>query len=262
MTLMKISGKSWLIIWVVMLLSGCKVYKQDILFRLDENFTEEDLAQPMADAQKNYELKVNDYIQLQVSTNKGERIIDPNNELSQGMNVQQQNRQQFDYLIQMDSMARLPIVGEVKLAGLTINEAELLLQEYYNEHYKESFVKVTVSNRRVTILGANGGQVITLPNENMTLAEVLALYGGTQMGTRAGNIRLIRGDLENPQVFLIDLTTISGMRATITSVQPGDILYVEPWRRPWLQALRDISPVLSITSSVIAFVLVIQNLSR
>jgi len=260
---MKIEIQRQVVYLIIVLvgLSSCKVYKQDILFQLDEDFTESDLVQPIFDANSNYQLAPNDYITLDVFTNDGERIIDPNNELAQGNNRTNQ-RQRFDYLIQSDGTVRLPIVGQINIEGLTIIEAEKVLQQSYNELYKDSFVKVAVSNRRVIVLGGTGGQVITLDNENMTIAEVLALYGGVQMGLKANNIRLIRGDLSDPEVFQIDLTTITGLKSSSLIVMPGDIIYVEPWRRPWLQTLRDVSPVLSITSSVIAFVLVIQNLVK
>jgi len=177
------------------------------------------------------------------------------------MGMGQNNVQRFQYLVQTDGMVKLPLIGMVPIEGLTIQEAEELVEETYNEYFKDSFVKLTLSNRRVIVLGVNGGQVIPIQNEHTSIAEVLALYGGLNLGAKAGNIRLIRGDLDNPEVFQIDMTTISGMRKTVLGVQPGDILYVEPWRRPWQQGLRDISPILSITSSMIAFVLLVQNFS-
>lgn len=233
------------------------------MFRLDENFTEEDLAAPVARAEENYLLQANDWIQVDVFTNDGERIVDPNNELSTGAGgANSANRRRFDYLIQGDGLVKLPVVDMIRLEGLTTNEAESVLEQAFGEYYVDCFVKLNVLNRRVVLLGANGGRVITLENENMSLAEVLALAGGLQMGAKGDNIKLIRGDLTAPQVYQIDMTTISGMRASVLTVEPGDIIYIEPWRRAWLVGLRDISPVLSITSSVIAFVLVIQNLSR
>ncbi len=255
----------WLFLGCVVFLSSCKVYKQDLMFRLDDNFTEEDLSMPVKKAEENYRIQVNDYIELNLFTNDGERIVDPNPEVSGlGGNNQNRlnNRQQFEYLVQIDGVAKLPVIDRVKLEGLTVNEAEIVLQSAYDEFYKDCFVKLTVNNRRVVLLGANGGQVILLENENVTLAEILALYGGLSMGAKAGNIKVIRGDLSNPLVYQIDLTTVDGMKSTIIKVEPGDIIYVEPWRRAWQVGIRDISPVLSITSSVIAFFLLIQNITR
>ncbi|MFY0607395.1 MAG: polysaccharide biosynthesis/export family protein [Cyclobacteriaceae bacterium] len=241
------------------LVSGCKVYKQDILFNLDENFTEEDLSEPVQQAMENHILVVNDWVEVNVFANDGERLVDPEQMGQQGRQNQFLN---FQYLVQSNGVIKLPMVGLVKVSGLTIQEAESVIEQAYDEFFKDSFVKMTLANRRVVVLGVNGGQVLPLTNEHTSLAEVLALSGGLNLGAKAGNIRLIRGDLSDPEVFLIDMTTISGMRESVVDVLPGDIIYIEPWRRPWQQALRDISPILSITSSVIAFVLVIQNLTN
>ena len=242
-------------------MGGCKAYKQDILFRLDDNFSAKDLSQAVFQAETNYKLQPDDLIRLEVFTNDGERLIDPNFELvvQQG-NQQYQNRSQYQYLIQTDGTVKLPMVGKKNLEGLAIDEAEQILEQEYNISYKNSFVKLSVLNRRVIVLGANGGQVITIQNENTSLIEVLALYGGLNLGAKADKIKLIRGDLANPQVFKIDLATISGMKDSIVEVESGDVIYVEPWRRPWLESLRDVSPILGLTSSILTLIVVIQNI--
>ncbi|RED92847.1 polysaccharide biosynthesis/export family protein [Marinoscillum furvescens] len=248
---------------LLMSLSGCKLYRQDILFQLDDDFTAEQLSEPVAAAAGNYVLRAGDYLDLRVYTNKGERVIDPNNELMQGMNRQQnQQNGRIEYLIQQNGVAKLPMVGDVKLVGLTVVEAERMLEQAFDTYYQESFVKLKVNNRRVTVLGVNGGVVVPLDNENTTLAEVLALYGGLDLGAKAKNIKLLRGDLSDPQVYEIDLTTISGMKASVIAVRPGDVIYVEPWRRPVFESIRDVSPLIGIVSGVITLILVIQNLTK
>ncbi|MEP5612374.1 MAG: polysaccharide export protein EpsE, partial [Cyclobacteriaceae bacterium] len=105
------------------------------------------------------------------------------------------------------------------------------------------------------VLGAPGGKVIPLQNENMHLVEVLALAEGVELGAKAQNIKLIRGD----RIYKVDLSTISGMQESNLRVEPGDIIYVEPWRRPWLETLKDASPALSLVTSVLTLIFVIQS---
>lgn len=263
---MHLKGNPGLSIFLlVFLLAGCKVYKQDILFQLDENFTSEDLSKVIETAEANYLLQVDDRIQVEVFTNKGERLIDPNFEFMDQQNNNQfmmQNRFLYEYLIQYDGTVKLPMIGKKKLTGLTVDEAESILEQDYRLHYVDPFVRITVINRRVIVLGANGGQVLPLVNENTTLVEVLALYGGLNLGAKAQNIKLIRGDLDNPEVHQIDLSTISGMRRSALRVESEDIIYVEPWRRPWLESLRDITPALSLTTSILTLIVVVQNLAN
>ena len=246
---------------VVGILCSCKVYKQDIMFQFDENFTEEDIAQVKDEVEGNYILRPNDRLRLDVFTNKGERLIDPNFELALlngvGLGAQQvqQQRELFEYIIQGDSIVTFPLVGDMNLVGMSLYKAELKVAKEFEDFYEDSFVKLRIINRRVFVLGAPGGQVIPLENENTELVEVIALAQGIDRIAKANNIRLIRGK----DVFLIDLSTITGLRNSNMVVFPGDIIYVEPWRRPWQDSLRDASPIISIVSSLVTLALVIQN---
>ncbi|MEQ9381278.1 MAG: polysaccharide biosynthesis/export family protein [Imperialibacter sp.] len=258
---MKNCGRT-VVFLALLILSSCKLYKQDIMFKMDDKFTESDLAQAVSLAEKNYHIKKDDYLRLDVFTNGGERIVDPNFELRQGMtNQNMQNTRQFVYLVRQDGLVKLPMIGDVDILGLTIYEAEQKLQALYSEHYIEPYVVLRYENRRVIVLGANGGQVIPLVNENTSLIEVIALSGGINQGAKSQSVRLIRGNLNNPEVYVIDLSTVSGMRSSIVRLEPGDIVYIDPWRRVWIESLRDVSPVLSLVSSVITLVLVINSIN-
>ncbi|WP_258105252.1 polysaccharide biosynthesis/export family protein [Marinoscillum sp. MHG1-6] len=246
---------------IVCTLFSCRVYQQDIMFRLNEEFGESELANAVEQAESNYRLRAGDKLQLEVYTNEGERLIDPNYELSLGNNNQaMQMRNRVWYLVQDDGNVKLPMVGKIKVLGMTVDEAEEVLQKAYDEAYVDTFVKLTVINRRVVVMGAAGGMVVPLENENTSLIEVLALYGGVNMQAKAGNIRLIRGNLKAPEVYEIDLATIAGMQQSIMDIEAGDIIYLEPWRRPWKESIKDIAPVLSLVSSTITIILVLQNL--
>lgn len=250
---------------VIGLASSCSIYKQDIMLRAGD-LAPSALQMEIAEAEKNYTIQVNDFIELEVYTNKGERIIDPDFELMKEMRVgggqALNNRINPQYLIQANGRAKLPMIGEVALEGYTLNQADSLLAAEYSAYYKGSFVITRFVNKRVVVLGATGGQVIPLINENMNLLEVLALSGGIAGKGKAHNIRLIRGDLDNPQVQLIDLSTIEGMRQAALKVQPGDILYVEPIRRVLPETIRDITPVIGLVTNAVTLLIVIIQLNR
>ncbi len=234
------------------------------MFRPQDGYDSSELRNAVDQTEKNYVIQVNDLLRLDVFTNRGERIIDPNFEIGVGAggNQNMRNQQQiFNYLVQVDGNVKLPILGLVSLQGLTIQEAEDRLESLYNEFYKDSYVKLQYDNKRVIVLGATGGQVVQLPNENMSLVEVVALAGGVNQDGRVDAIRLIRGDLSSPQVFMVDLSTVEGMKASILNVEPGDVIYIEPRRRVFFEALRDITPILSLVVSLLTLALVIENLN-
>ena len=284
---------TWLLALPALLLfSSCattKYYNQRTLFRLTDKQGKQldstKLRIAVNRSERNYVIQANDFLEVRVNTNRGERILDPNGELQFGQPAgggtpagggaapsaagggSRSTGQGAGsatggavFLVQADGTVVLPMVNRVRVSGLTLLEADSVLALRYNEFYKESFVTTRVTNNRVIILGATSGKVIPLNNDNMNLLEVLALAGGVdgaggasalyRNGGRVNNIRIIRGDLKNPRVQQIDLSTLDGMRRANLQVEPNDVIYVEPIRRPVLDALVDAGPILSITSLV------------
>lgn len=243
-------------------LSGCKVYKQNIILQAEEDINVEQFQNEIAKIEEAYEIKPGDKLLIEVYTNKGERVLDPNLEIGTtgGSGGQAQLRPNKEFEVLPTGEINLPLLGKVKATGYSINSFQQLLQEQYSEVYIEPYVRVSPLNRRVIVLGAMGGHVIPLANEKMNLLEVLALSGGLTNDSKGSNIRLIRGPLENPAVQLIDLSTIEGMQKANLDVIPGDIVYVEPQRRIFNESVRDFAPILGIIANIATLVLVIQNI--
>ena len=287
-----------------LLCSSCastKYYNQRTMFRLTDRQGQQLDSSKLRIArnrsERNYVIQPNDFLEVRVNTNKGERILDPNGELqfgqpsgtlpSRGVATPTPNMRGgtarntgqgagaatmgSEFLVQADGTVVLPLITRVRVSGLTLLQADSTLALRYNEFYKDAFVTTRVTNNRVFVLGAPGGQVITLTNDNMNLLEVLALAGGVdgpgnqgagalyRNGGQANNIRIIRGDLKNPRVQQIDLSTLDGMRRANLQVEPNDIIYVEPVRRPLLDALVDAAPILNLSSLVLTVLFIVVN---
>ena len=160
----------------------------------------------------------------------------------------------FDYLVDRDGTAKLPLVGRIKLSGLTIPEAESYLEQVYTEFYVKPFVTAKVINNRVIVFPGNGGkaQVLNLQNGNTTVIEALALTGGIQEDGKAYKVKLIRNDGTNkPKVFLMDLSKIDGINVGNSVVMANDIIYVEPRYRFAKTLVTEIAPILTLLSSTV-----------
>lgn len=232
------------------------------MFKIDE---EQDLSYLSSDItviEKNYTIQPNDLIELKVYTNKGERIIDPNNELQIQQNQNQRQNDKPEFLVLEDGTVKLPMVGNVKLGGMKINEAQEYLEKKYNAYYKDAFIILRYINKRVIVLGSPGGQVIPLQDENISVIEVVALAGGIDREGKAKNIRLIRGDLHEPEVFLIDLSTIEGMRTSMMNAMPGDIIYIEPRVKVVTEGTKDFMAVFSILVSTLTLAALIISINN
>ncbi len=252
-----------LLLILMMACAGCRSYNQNIMFRTATQRLPPDLARAAAAAQQNYVIQRNDLLEIRLFSNKGEEIINDNinqNPLSAAGAAGTSSYGQTSsirYLVEAGGMVRLPLLGNVKLEGFTLHQADSLLEKAYNNFYAEPFVETKFVNKRVIVLGATGGQVIPLQNENMNLIEVIALAGGANNIARVGNIRLIRGDLAQPEVYLIDLSTIEGMTQSTLQVKPNDIIYIEPISKPLRESIADITPVLGLFTSLVSIASII-----
>jgi polysaccharide biosynthesis/export protein len=226
----------------IIFISGCKVFTPYQMLRQGEYpFSEFNDTLKLQE----YRIAPNDQLQINVFTNNGEKIIDP---IETTQTIQNVNSL---YLVEFDGQIKLPIIGRKKISNLTLREAEKMLEQEYTTYFNKPYVQLKVTNNRVTIFpGGQGSQaiVVTLDNPNTTLFEALAKAGGIQDG-KAHKIKLIRGNLKNPQVYLIDLSTIEGMTKANLTLQANDIIYVEPRNKVPQKIIESITPYLTLLST-------------
>ncbi len=212
-----------------------------------------------------YRIAPNDILAFSIFTNEGFKLIDLTTGVStvtggaggQGFNPNSATRFQVD----VDGFVKLPIIGKFKIQEMTTRESEKALEEKYSVYYNKPFVMMSVVNRRVMVFPGTGGSgmVVTLENENTTLVEALALAGGITESGKANVIKLIRGDSRNPQVHLIDLSTVEGMKQSNMLLQANDIIYVEPVKRISRGILGELAPIVGIITSLLLLYEIVLN---
>jgi polysaccharide export outer membrane protein len=266
--------------------TSCRIYNQNILFRSNGDLISDQLLAKKMDIEGNYPVAPNDRLAFRVYSNAGEEIkwipaldgMMMNNQLGAQQGVQQQMQQQMmnnptlqqqnahfsSFLVQDNGKVYLPVVGEVEVASLKLRQIDslLALPEYFGKIYKGCFVRSQCVNNRVIVLKGEIGTVLPIQNENMTVIEAIAASGGVPNNVRAKNVRLIRGDLQAPNVYVIDLSTVEGLRRVNLRVQPNDIIYLEPVRKTVLESLNDISPFLGVITSVATLITTIILLNN
>lgn len=267
------------IVAILSSLSSCKYYKQDILVQTDSSYNWNNIALTKQNADRNYYIKKNDWIEIQVFTNKGELILDPNSDFSRqvsgGVITNQfltpgfsstgsdNTAQRGRFLVGSDGKVTIPLIGKVKLDSLTYRQADSLLAVMFSVQYQDPYIITRATNRRVyflaspsLVIGGGGSaglsKVIPLQNENTNLLEIIAIAGGIPVYGNASKIRIIRGDLKKPQVQVVDLSSINGMMKADLRILPGDVIIVEPGRRVVLDTTRDLLPFFTAIISIVS----------
>ncbi len=275
-------------------LSACGVYNQNIMFKTKESIIQNtpEINQAVKRAEKNYLIQKNDLLEIRIFTDSGEFIVEPfvpatidGNNLNQNRNLNQNpnfgnfnninNPNQIGqaggnifpltapiFLVREDGKAKIPMIGEVTLEGLTLNQADSLLEIKFSDIYTDPYVRTRYNNKRVIVFKGTEGIIFPLRNEKINLVEVLAQTGGMGNNLRASNIRLIRGNLSNPDVYVINLRTLEGLRKYDLTVEPNDIIYVEPVRKTFIETLRDIGPIFGFITSLASVITVIITVTN
>lgn len=253
-----------LVAFAMLWVQGCTI-NRDILFQTGDDYTFDEL---VASVDAEYRIAPNDFLSFQLFSNDGQRLLAVTAGSMEGANaanmnqmMQQQRNGGVQYLVQPDGRVKLPEIGWVEIEGLTLDEAEALVEEQYASLYNAPYAIIRVLNNRVLVFpGASGAaMVITLQNMNTTLLETLALAGGVSGRGDAAKVKLIRKTDEGNQIYFMDLSTIEGLTDAQTIVQANDIIYVEPVPEIAREVLNDISPVASIVSSLSVFWAVILS---
>jgi polysaccharide biosynthesis/export protein len=248
--------KLLLFILSAFLLSSCGIINPSIMLKTGRNYNYDAFADTAVRA---YKLSPNDIIEFRMYSNNGFKLIDLTNTAAQNNTFY--NRA-FSYDVEFDGTVKLPILGRVPLSGLTVREAENLLQEKYSAYYNDPFVMISVSNKRVIVFpgAAGSAQIVPLIYENTTLLEALATAGGIAQRGKAKKIKLIRGKLTDRKVYLIDLSKIEGLKQGDIILQANDIIYVEPRPDVARGIVTEIAPIISLISSTILIITLVNRL--
>lgn len=228
--------------------SSCKVFKPNLMLKTPKNYNYDQLIDSLS--RIDYKIAPNDAVLYRVFTNDGFKLIDL---ASTTNNV---FRSDIDVIVESDGSVKMPGIGRLQIAGLTIIEAERLLEEKYSEFYVKPFVTLRVNNKRVIVFPGSGGaaKVINLTNNNTTVLEAIASVGGIPDDGKAYKTKLIRNSRESgkkPLVYLLDLSRIEGLALGNSKVQANDIIYVEPRYRPLKTFNNEIAPIIGLLTSLL-----------
>jgi polysaccharide export outer membrane protein len=245
---------SWLLFlfFLFIVFQGCRSLNPSVMLKTGKDYKYS--AFPVSPLLE-YKIASNDELSFSIFSNDGFKMIDITAMAGGTGGVTSGTKGALQFKVEFDGTVKLPLLGRIAVKGLTIREAELFLEEKYSAFYNKPFVLVEVTNKKAIIFPGSAGtaKVIDLKRENTTLLEALADAGGIAQSGKAYDIKLIRGDLKNPEVFLIDLSTIEGMKKADLVLQANDIIYVTPHLRIGTDVIGQILPYLSFITTMIVF---------
>ena len=135
------------------------------------------------------------------------------------------------YLVNNEGEIDFPVLGKIKVGGLTKNEAESMIREKLQPYLKETpIVTVRMANYKISVLGeVKSPGTFTVSNEKVNVLEALAMAGDMTIYGVRDNVKLIREDAQGKrQIVMLDLTKSDLVLSPYFYLQQNDILYVTP----------------------------------
>jgi polysaccharide export outer membrane protein len=165
------------------------------------------------------------------------------------------------FSVDKNGQVHLPQVGKVKLQGLTVGEAQDLLQRKINEYFTTATVILKMVNWRVSVLGeVSRPGTYMVYNNQLTLMDALATAGGPLELADKTQVTLLRQTDRGVQALYVDVSSTALLSSEYYYLLPNDVVYVPAMRARSGRLNLEIYMILLTTVSTIALVFnVIQN---
>jgi len=132
------------------------------------------------------------------------------------------------YYVRHDGQVSLPVIGTVRLEGLTIQQAQDTLQSIVRTQVRDALVNVVVDNAIVTILGEVNHPANIKVVKPITLLEAIGQVGGFSPNANCKNVLVQRVEINQVRRYHVNMLTTELYNSPCYYVQKGDVVVVSP----------------------------------
>ncbi|MBS1542403.1 MAG: polysaccharide biosynthesis/export family protein [Bacteroidetes bacterium] len=255
---------------ILLLGAGCVSNKKYVYLQKDDvnkkNLPKDSVVRQYDQLKYDYRIQPEDNVSIRFESltpaeyNIFNRSIGPANNMN--VNLNQGSAILIGELVDPNGEVTYPVVGKVKVAGLTVYEAQVKLQGLADQYLESPVVKVRLINFRITVLGeANQEGTFVMPNNRVNMIEALGLAGGLTDLADKKNIKLIRQKDGKISVRYLNLLDENFINSAEYYVNQNDILIIPALRqRPYRKYFgQNLSLVLSALSLLLITVTLINT---
>lgn len=206
-----------------------------------------------------YKVQPNDVLDIKVQSMDPEQVafFNLDNIDNRRQNANPASMYLTGYSINKEGMIRMAMIGDIKVAEMTVNEIREVIQAEIDQLLLNATVSVKLTSFKVSVLGdvKNPGTNY-IYNTQSTIFEALSAAGDLNISAKRRNVKLIRQEGDKSTVVNLDLTNPSLMRSPYYLLHPNDVIYVETSKQ---NIVRNNLSVFSIILSTVATSLLVLN---
>ncbi|WP_159018157.1 polysaccharide biosynthesis/export family protein [Algibacter sp. L3A6] len=133
------------------------------------------------------------------------------------------------HLVDDDGVINFPVLGKLKVAGLTTKQLTKKLEVDLVEYITNPTINIRFDNFRVSVLGevAKPGSYQVL-NERISVIEAIGLAGDLTIYGQRDNVLLVRIENGEKTFTTLDLTNKNLFNSPYYNLKQNDIIYISP----------------------------------
>ena len=214
---------------VAVLISSC-IPQRKIKILQDK----QELGDEITGVERKYTLKPGDILHVRVMTTNTEmaelfNIGETRNVFrTTGADVGDPLMYLYGYSINQEGNIQLPVIGDIRVAGYTIEQVHQLIYERTKDYLLDASLSVRLVNFKVTVLGeVNRPGTYNIFDDEFTVIDAIGVAGDmTDYGNR--RVHIIRRTDQGRQFLRLDITDREAVTSGFYYLQPNDVVYVEP----------------------------------
>ena len=155
----------------------------------------------------------------------------------------------------------MPIVGSVKVQGLTIFEAEKTIKKHINQYLDNPLVIVKLNSLRFTVLGMIKQPGVQISYSNtLTVFDAISMAGDIPVDGIPYKINILRKTNDGIKKIELDLTDIKTVESEGYYIMNNDIIYIQPRNRFFVRNdFKDFLLLVGSASSLITAIVLLAN---
>lgn len=136
---------------------------------------------------------------------------------------------QLPYDVDKDGYIMFPVLGKIKVAGLTTDELKVKMHEILDPQIKDMTLFIAVENFRISVLGeVNNPGSFNIKFNSCSFLEALALAGDMKLTANRKKVVLLRMEEGQMQHYYYDLTQSNLLDSEHLYLQQNDVIIVPP----------------------------------
>ncbi len=213
----------------------------------------------------------------QLITNRHDILIQPDNllniqvqsldpDINKAFNASETSPQVFSnpqnvenfvgYYVDSEGNIDFPIVGKIKVSGLTITQAKNLVTEKTSTYLKGAAINIRFLNLKVTVLGeVKKPGVVKFSNKRITVLEAIGEAGDFTDYAKRDTILIIREIGDRRTTERLNLQDKAFLTSPYYYLEQNDVIYIEPTKHKALSIKDKSDKVIPVASIIISSII-------